>query len=78
MKLYYYDSHEENTDKELDIEFISNNARFGMWFDDKEAGWFYVHKESFEDEKTIDDLCGNLNKELLELMYNRIGKILGK
>jgi hypothetical protein len=81
MKLHYSDNHGgEYIRNSLDITFYSENANFGIWFDTEDAGWFYVHKHMFDDDnkEMMSDLCGNIDKELLEKMYDRIGKILGK
>jgi hypothetical protein len=79
MELYYHNNeNDEGHEDVLALEFISDSARFGLWFENKEAGWYYVYENMFDDDNTSDDLCGNLDKELLELMYQKIGRILGK
>lgn len=63
--------HKSGDEKELDLEWISGNHRFLIWLDDSEAGWAFV-------SKTEDMFGGIIEKEVLESLYEKIGKILGK
>ena len=56
----------------LNVEFIDQGKqRFGLWFGNLEAGWFFVNKSG-------DDSAGYVNTGTLNLIYDKIGKILGK
>jgi hypothetical protein len=80
MKPYIF----KNTDSpeietSLSIEFVDKDRRFGLWFDkDKSAGWFFVSRYILEESGDMNDLCGELSKELLESLYEELGRILDK
>lgn len=74
MRLSWREYQEEG---DLTMEWIEPTRSFGMWFDDKEGGWYFVERDSLED-LSEDDVCGSLDKDLLEKIYERIGKILEK
>jgi hypothetical protein len=79
MKFHCFNNNgEEEIWDALQLDFYSDEAHFGVWFDNEEAGWFYVYKDMFENKEKLSDLCGSIDKEVLELMYNRIGTILRK
>lgn len=60
---------------DLILEWVGEDKRFIIWADNEECDWIYVTK-NHEDK---DDMAGDkLDNEVLELLYNRIGKILGK
>jgi hypothetical protein len=74
MHLHYlnYDGNNENGWDFLNLEWISDNRRFMIGFEGDEAFWINVEKDI---ENCVHD---SFDKEVLEFMYQRIGKILGK
>lgn len=56
-------------EKELNLEWLSGNHRFGIWLDNFNAGWYFVSK--------VDDMfAGDIDDEVLKDLYEKIGKIL--
>ena len=71
MKLYTFEPENMN---EINLEWIEKTKRFGIYFDEKESGWYFVERM----QETEDENCGYIDKETLEKIYIKIGKILGK
>jgi hypothetical protein len=70
-----YDGNNEMEWDWLGLEWIGEGKRFYIGFEGDEVFWHYVTK----DHSDVDDMSsGDLDKEVLEYMYQRIGKILGK
>jgi hypothetical protein len=67
-----YDGNNEAGWDFLNLEWISDDERFLIGFEGDEAFWIHVERNI---EKCVHD---SFNKEVLEYMYQRIGKILGK
>ena len=50
------------------LEFGDKDWRFGIWFDDKESGWYYVGNGH-------EGTCGNLPNDAVEFFKNMVSEI---
>jgi hypothetical protein len=71
MKLYITEMRENGDD--TIFEWIGKDKRFILWFDNNECDTIFVTK-NWEDPD--GDYGEKLKNEVLEKMYNKIGKIL--
>lgn len=79
MKPYIFKNDDPELDFSLTLEFIDKNKRFGLWFDkNKEAGWYFVSKHELENSDDINEDCGELSIEWMEILYQELGRILNK
>ncbi len=72
MILNSYENYNNEDDNDYNLEWIGKNNRFGMYFNNNEAGWFFVNKNFIDDGSDI------ISSDILEEIYKRIGIILNK